>query len=134
MANEGIDIPLTANGNDIEFSRDTVSGLDEYRQAALLRITNDVTYTDNDYGIDIAGELGSLGGSNYAQLLGLRCSSAILNDNRFATARATRATQTAIGGNWQIALAFEVVVGDGTTFDLAVLVANGTVKLLEEVA
>lgn len=126
----GIDLPLTSAGDDIDFGRDTVTGLPEYRDAALLRITNDVTYDDLDYGLDVTGELGKLTDIGYEQSLGLRCCAAIQNDTRFVSATVTNSTRTTVDETLYVSLSFEVEVVDGTTFSLSVLVANGEVRLV----
>jgi hypothetical protein len=127
----GKDIPLTADGTDIDFGRDLVSGAEEYRNAALLRITNAVTYDDLAYGLALVDELGKLADSNYAQTLGLRCCAAIQNDERFITATVDGTPTVARdGATVSISIKFIVEVGDGETFSLAALVANGEVRLV----
>lgn len=122
------DIAATRDGSDIDFTRDVlITGVDEYRQAALSRISNEVTYTDGDYGIDLAQELGKTGGID---TIGIRASSAIMNDERFASATLTRSSVRQTGDVAKVSLSFEVVVEDGTEFSLDVLVANGEVVLV----
>ncbi len=129
MANE-IDLPLSSDGDDIDFSRDAVTGLKEYRDAALLRISNDVTHDDLDYGLDVTGELGKPTDTGYEQSLGLRCCAAIQNDARFVSASVTNSTRRVVDGTLQVTLSFEVEVANGVSFSLSVLVANGEVKLV----
>lgn len=122
------DIAATADGSDIDFARDSlVSGLEEYRQAALSRISNEVTYTNNDYGLDLAGELGQTGG---VDTIGIRASSAIMNDERFTSAALTQSTVRRSGDVAEVELAFDVVAQDGSEVSLDVLVANGEVVLV----
>lgn len=122
------DIPATRDGTDIDFSRDAlVSGVDEYRQAALSRISNEVSYTNADYGIDLVQELGQTGS---ADTIGIRASSAIMNDERFASATLTRSSTRRTGDVVEVSLSFDVEAEDGTEFSLDVLVANGEVVLV----
>lgn len=130
MAPPGIDLPLNASGTGIDFGRGTVSGIEELRNAALGRITNAITYDDPDYGIDVLEEAGKPTDANYAKQLGLRCCIAIQNDTRFATATTLTATQSNDGESVTASLVIQCEVVDNTTFSLAVLVANGTVKLV----
>lgn len=122
-----VDLPMTADGTDIDFGFDgVVSGEREWKQAVLLRLQNDVTFTDLDFGINLDDEIGQIGrvGS-----LALRCSAAIQNDERFTAT--VRATPEIVSGRVEsIALAIDVLVDDtGQTFSLAVLVADGKVTL-----
>lgn len=122
------DIPATRDGSDIDFARDAlVSGIEEYRQAALSRISNEVSYTNPAYGIDLAQELGQTGG---VDTIGIRASSAIMNDERFASATLTRSSTRKIGDVVDVSLSFDVEAEDGTAFSLDVLVANGEVVLV----
>jgi hypothetical protein len=122
------DIAATLDGSDIDFTVDRViSGLPEYRQAALSRVSNDVSYVDPDYGLDLAGEIGTTGG---ASTIGIRASSAIMNDDRFTSATLTNSSVTQVGGVASVSLSFDVVAEDGTEFSLDVLVANGEVALV----
>jgi hypothetical protein len=125
------DIPLTANGTDIDFGRDLVSGAEEYCNAALLHITNAMTYDDLAYGLALVDELGKLADNNYAQTLGLRCCAAIQNDERFITATVDGTPVTTNdGATVSISIKFVVEVGNGETFPLVILVANGEVRLV----
>ena len=120
------DIPATADGTDIDFSDRLVSGLEEYRQAALFRLQHDVTFTDLDYGLDLQNEIGQSGGAS----LGLRASAAIMNDTRF-TATLLDQSRTVVGALETIALSFDIVVDETQeTFSLDVLVANNEVRLV----
>jgi hypothetical protein len=122
------DLPMTADGNDVDFTRDAlVSGLDEYRQAAFLRISNDVTFTNLDYGLDLANELGSTNGTS---TIGVRASAAIMNDERFVSAKLTTLRERREFDIVAIEMAFEVVAEDGTEVSLAVLVEAGKVRLI----
>lgn len=122
------DIPATADGTDIDFTRDAlVSGLDEYRQAALSRISNEVSYVNGDYGIDLVQELGQIG---TVSTIGIRASGAIMNDERFTSAALTNSSETRNGDVVEVSLSFDVVAEDGTEFSLDVLVANGEVVLV----
>ena len=122
------DLPMTSGGNDIDFTRDAlVSGLDEYRQAAFLRISNDVTFTNLDYGLDISNDLGSTNGTS---TLGVRASAAIMNDERFVSAKMTTLRERREVDIVSIEMAFEVIAQDGTEVSLAVLVEAGKVTLL----
>lgn len=119
------------DGTDIDFSVELITGIDEKKQAALSRILNAVSYDDAAYGVDLFQELGALGDSGYAQSLGLRCSAAIMNDTRFASAQATKATQSTTQGVSSVSLSFLIETEDGETFSLSTLISNGTVRLLE---
>ena len=125
------DIAATRDGSDIDFTRDyIITGLEEYRQAAFSRISNEVTYTDADYGIDLALELGKTEGID---TIGIRASAAIMNDERFTSAALSTpptVRRGVTGDLVEIALSFDVVVEDGTEFSLDVLVANGEVVLV----
>lgn len=122
------DIPATRDGSDIDFTRDTlVSGVDEYRQAVLSRLSNEVSYVNADYGLDLAGELGQIGAID---TIGIRASSAIMNDDRFSSATLTQSSTRQVGDVAEVSLSFDVVAEDGTEFSLAVLVANGEVVLV----
>lgn len=122
------DIAATSDGLDIDFTREPIAGLEEHRQAALSRISNEVTYTDDDYGIDLAGELGTTGREGS---LGIRASAAIMNDTRFIEARLTNQKRTQDGDTVAISLSFDVVAQDGTELSLDVRVANGEVVLIQ---
>lgn len=122
------DIAATPDGSDIDFTVDRlVSGLTEYRQAAVSRLANSVTYTDGDYGLDLAEELGQTGRSS---TIGVRASAAIMNDERFVSATLTNQSVSRAGGIESVALSFLVVAEDGLEFSLDVLVANGEVELV----
>jgi hypothetical protein len=122
------DIAATLDGTDIDFSVDRViTGLAEYRQAALSRISNDVSHVNADYGLDLAGELGQV---DAVATIGIRASSAIMNDSRFTSAALTHSSITQVEGTASVSLSFDVVVEDGTEFSLDVLVANGEVALV----
>lgn len=122
------DIAATTDGSDIDFTRDAlISGLEEYRQAALSRVSNEVSYTNADYGIDLVQELGQVGS---AATIGIRASAAIMNDDRFTSATLTNQVVRNVGGLAEVSLAFDVVAEDGTEFSLGVLVANGEVALV----
>ena len=123
------DIGMTADGSDIDFSDALVTGLPEYRQAVFLRLSHDVTFTDADFGLDLAGEIGSTG----AATLGVRASAAIMNDPRFTATLTTPENQQRrqVGGIVEIRLAFDILVDETQeTFSLDVLIANGTVQLV----
>lgn len=128
------DLPMTADGLDIDFANDsTVTGLAEYKQAILLRLSHFFTFERlNDgspvpFGIDLAHELGAIGGDSS---LGIRASDAIQKDNRF-TAQLTDQQRPVVNGVVEISLSFDVIVDDtGETFSLDVLVANGEVRLV----
>ena len=122
------DIAATSDGLDIDFSRELITGLDEYRQAAFSRISNEVTYTNGDYGMDMALELGTTGREGS---LGIRASAAIMNDTRFTEAKLTNQTRTQDGDTVAISLSFDIVAQDGTELSLAVLVTNGEVVLIQ---
>ena len=120
------DIPATADGTDVDFSDRLVSGIDEYKQAALFRLQNDVTFIDLDYGLDLQNEIGQSGGAS----LGLRASAAIMNDTRF-TATLLSQSRTVTNAIETIALSFDIVVDETQeTFSLEVLVANNEVRLV----
>jgi hypothetical protein len=122
------DIAAALDGSDIDFSKDAlISGVDEYRQAALSRISNEVSYTDADYGLDLVQEIGTTGG---VDTIGIRASSAIMNDARFLSATLTKSTVTQTGDVSSVELSFDVVAQDGTELSLDVLVANGEVVLV----
>jgi hypothetical protein len=122
------DIAATLDGLDIDFTKDAlVAGVDEYRQAARSRLNNDVSMVNADYGLDLAGELGEVGG---VSTIGIRASSAIMNDARFTSATLTQSSITQVGGTASVSLSFDVVAEDGTEFSLDVLVANGEVALV----
>jgi predicted TIM-barrel fold metal-dependent hydrolase len=121
------DIGVTSDGTDIDFSDKLVSGIDEYRQAAFLRISHEVTFSNNDFGIDLANELGKTSGQD---TLGVRASAAIMNDQRL-TATLTNQTRTYVNGIESISLSFDVTVDETQeTFSLEVLVANNEVSLV----
>ncbi len=129
-----LDIPMTADGTDIDFTTDSfVSGLREYQQAVLLRLSHVFTFdrsadgSPKEFGIDLAAELGTVGGE---ASLGVRASAAIQNDERF-TATLTSQTRRVVQGVAEISLSFEIIVdATGETFSLDVLVANGEVRLV----
>lgn len=123
------DIAATADGADIDFTKDAViGGLEERRQAAVSRISNEVSMVNADYGIDLVQELGQTGG---ADTIGIRASSAIMNDERFTSAALSRpAVERRVEDVVETALSFDVVAEDGTEFSLDVLVANGEVTLV----
>lgn len=121
------DIAATRDGTDIDFSDRLVSGLEEYRQAAVSRLSNEVTMTDNDYGIDLAQELGKTGALD---TIGIRASDAIMKDDRFISATLTNSVPRRNGDLVEYALSFEVIAQDGVTFSLDTLVANGEVVLV----
>jgi hypothetical protein len=121
------DIGATLDGTDIDFSDVLVSGERELRQAADSRLSNDVTMTNFDYGVDLANELGKTSGS---ETLGIRASATIMNDERFSDATLTRITRTTVDDTETIALAFDIVTAAGESFSLEVLVANGEVVLV----
>lgn len=128
------DLPMTADGTDIDFATDAlVSGLREYKQAVLLRLSHFFTFERNadgspkEFGLDLADELGTVGGE---ASLGVRASAAISNDERF-TAQLTNQVRRKVQGVIEIDLSFEVTVDEtGETFSLDVLVANGDVRLV----
>jgi hypothetical protein len=123
------DIAATRDGTDIDFTRDVlITGIDEYRQAAFSRVSNEVEYTDADYGIDLVQELGTTGGG--VNTIGIRASSAIMNDTRFVSATLTRSQVRQVGDVVEVALSFDVVAVDGTELSLDVLVASGEVVLV----
>jgi len=122
-----VDLPMTADGLDIDFGFDSVvSGEREWKQAVLLRLQNDVTFTNLDFGINLDDEIGQIGRSGS---LALRASAAIQNDERFTATVA--ATPSIIAGRVErVRLDIDVVVDDtGQTFSLAVLAADGKVTL-----
>jgi hypothetical protein len=122
------DIAATLDGSDIDFTVDRViSGLPEYRQAALARVSNDVSYVDPDYGLDLAGEIGQTGRTS---TIGIRASSAIMNDQRFTSAALTNSAIVPMGDVEAVALSFDVVAEDGTDLSLTVLVEAGEVALV----
>lgn len=129
-----VDLPMTADGTDIDLGTDTVvSGLREYQQAALLRLSHGFTFdreadgSPRPFGIDLTNELGTVGGD---ASLGIRASVAIQNDPRF-TARLLDQQRTMVQGVVRIQLVFEVTVNETQeTFSLEVLVANGEVRLV----
>jgi hypothetical protein len=129
-----VDLPTNAAATDIDFAKDsTVTGLDEYRQAALLRLSHFFTFDRNTdgspipFGIDLQAEIGTVGGD---ASLGVRASAAIQNDERF-TAQLLNQTRRVVNAVVEIALKFEIVVDEtGETFPLSVLVANGEVRLV----
>lgn len=121
------DIAATADGTDIDFSSGLISGIEEYRQAAFSRISNDVTYTNLDYGLDLLLEIGKTGNESS---IGIRASAAIQNDARFIEAKLIKQGRTVDGDVVSISLAFDVVAQDGTEFSLAVLVTSGEVVLI----
>ena len=128
------DLPMTADGSDVDFSRDAlVSGLDEYRQAVLLRLSHEFTFDREPngdpriFGIDLVKELGNVGGE---ASLGIRASAAIMNDPRF-TAQLLRQDRKTTGSIVEISLEFEIIVDETQeTFSLEVLVANVEVRLV----
>jgi hypothetical protein len=122
-----VDLPMTADGLDIDFGFDgVVSGEREWKQAVLLRLQNDVSFTNLDFGINLDDELGQVGRSGS---LALRASAAIQNDERF-TATVVAAPSIIAGRVERIILDIDVIVDDtGQTFSLAVLVADGKVTL-----
>lgn len=122
-----VDLPMTADGLDIDFGFDgVVSGEREWKQAVLLRLQNDVTFTNLDFGINLDDELGQVGRSGS---LALRASAAIQNDERF-TATVVAAPSIIAGRVERVQLDIDVIVDDtGQTFSLAVLVADGKVTL-----
>jgi hypothetical protein len=123
------DIAATRDGTDIDFTRDAlITGIEEYRQAALSRVSNEVEYTDADYGIDLVQELGTTGDG--VNTIGIRASSAIMNDTRFVSATLTRSQVRQVGDVIDVALSFDVVAVDGTELSLSVLVASGEVVLV----
>lgn len=129
-----VDLPMTADGTDLDFSTDVVvSGLREYRQAVLLRLSHEFTFdrepdgSPRPFGIDLAGELGTVGTE---ASLGIRASAAIQNDTRF-TAQLLDQTRIVVAGAVQIKLIFEIIVDETQeTFSLEALVANGEVRLV----
>jgi hypothetical protein len=122
------DIAATLDGSDIDFTVDRViSGLPEYRQAARARVSNEVSMVNADYGIDLAQELGQTG---RVSTIGVRASSAIMNDERFISATLTNSSVSRAGGIETVALSFLAVAQDGTEVPLDVLVANGEVTLV----
>jgi hypothetical protein len=121
------DIGATLDGTDIDFTDRLVSGVDERRQAARSRLSNEVTYTNTDYGLDLVQELGQVGG---VDTIGIRASSAIMNDDRFVSAALTASSTAQTGDVASVSLSFDVVAEDGTEFSLDVLVANGEVALV----
>jgi hypothetical protein len=122
------DIAATLDGSDIDFTVDRViSGLTEYRQAALSRVSNDVSYVDADYGLDLAGEIGQTGRTS---TIGIRASSAIMNDQRFTSAALTNTTIARVDDVESVALSFDVVAEDGTDLSLTVLIEAGEVALV----
>lgn len=130
-----VDLPTNAAATDIDFANDsTVSGLAEYRQAALFRLSHEFTFDRNadgspiPFGIDLQAEIGTVGG---AASLGVRASAAIQNDERFTAQLAKDPDIRTVNGVVEIALTFEVIVDEtGETFSLDVLVANGEVRLV----
>lgn len=122
-----VDLPMTADGLDIDFGFDgVVSGEREWKQAVLLRLQNDVTFTNLDFGLSLDDEIGQIGRSGSLALL---ASAAIQNDERF-TATVTATPSIIAGRVERIVLDIDVVVDDtGQTFSLAVLVADGKVAL-----
>lgn len=122
------DIAATPDGQDIDFTLDRlVSGIDEYPQAALSRVSNEVSYTNDDYGLDLVLELGKTGAES---TIGIRASAAIMNDERFTSAALSNQTTTRDGDVVSVALSFDVVAQDGTELSLDVLVADGKVVLV----
>lgn len=121
------DIAATRDGADIDFARELISGVDEYRQAALSRVSNEVSYLDADYGIDLAQELGQ---TRALDTIGIRASGAIMNDERFTSAALTSSRAVRNGDIVEYSLSFAVVADDTVTFSLDVLVANGEVVLV----
>jgi hypothetical protein len=129
-----LDLPMTEDGTDIDFANDsTVTGLPEYRQAVLLRLSHFFTFERNadgspvPFGIDLQAEIGTVGGD---ASLGVRASAAIQNDDRF-TAQLLNQTRRVVNGVVEIDLSFEVTVDETQeTFPLSVLVANGEVRLV----
>jgi hypothetical protein len=122
------DIAATLDGSDIDFTVDRViSGLPEYQQAALSRVSNDVSYVDADYGLDLAGEIGQTGRTS---TIGIRASSAIMNDQRFTSAALTNSAITRVDDVESVALSFDVVAEDGTDLSLTVLIEAGEVALV----
>jgi hypothetical protein len=129
-----VDLPTNTDSTDIDFANDsTVSGLAEYRQAALFRLSHEFTFdravdgSPIPFGIDLLAEIGTVGG---AASLGVRASAAIQNDERF-TAQLLDQTRRVVNAVVEIALTFEVTVDEtGETFSLDVLVANGEVRLV----
>lgn len=122
-----VDLPVTADGTDIDFGFDgVVSGEREWKQSVLLRLQNDVTFANLDYGINLDDELGTVGRTGS---LALRCAAAIQNDERFTAT--VLATPSIVSGRVErIKLDIDVLVDDtGQTFSLAVLVADGKVIL-----
>jgi hypothetical protein len=128
-----LDLPMTSDGTDIDFGTDAVvSGLREYRQAVLLRLSHVFTFdrspdgSPREFGIDLQDEIGSVGGE---ASLGVRASAAIQNDPRF-TAQLLDQTRRTVNGVVEISLSFEITVDETQeTFSLDVLVANGEVRL-----
>lgn len=127
-----LDIP-SIDGTDIDFSGEWVEGLAELKMAARDRILNAITFDDLAFGEDLFQSLGRLGDATYAQTLGLRCSNAIMNDQRFVSVDAKTPTQTPERGTFSVALAFDVEAEEGETFSLEVLIADGVVKFLDGV-
>jgi hypothetical protein len=122
------DIAATLDGSDIDFTVDRViSGLPEYQQAALSRVSNDVSYVDADYGLDLAGEIGQTGRTS---TIGIRASSAIMNDQRFTSAALTNTAIARVDDVESVALSFDVVAEDGTDLSLTVLIEAGEVALV----
>lgn len=129
-----IDLPMTEDGTDIDFATNsTVSGMREYQQAVLLRLSHFFTFdrfpdgSPKEFGIDLSAELGTVGGE---ASLGVRASAAIQNDDRF-TAQLVNQTRTVVNGVIEIALSFQITVDETQeTFALDVLVANGEVRLV----
>jgi hypothetical protein len=129
-----LDLPMTEDGTDVDFATDsTVTGVDEYRQAVLLRLSHFFTFERNadgspvPFGIDLLAEIGTVGGD---ASLGVRASAAIQNDDRF-TAQLLDQARRVVDGVVEIDLSFEVTVDETQeTFSLDVLVANGEVSLV----
>jgi hypothetical protein len=130
-----LDLPMSDDGTDIDFANDsTVTGIDEYRQAVLLRLSHAFTFdrsTDGSpipFGIDLMAELGTVGGD---ASLGVRASAAIQNDERFTAQLLGTPGRRVVNGVIELSLSFEVIVDEtGETFSLDVLVANGEVRLV----
>lgn len=121
------DLELTPDGTDMAFTDRRVSGIVEYRQACILRLSNDVTFVNLAFGIDLQNEIGQVG---LASSLGVRASAAIANDERFSATLLDQRRKV-VQGVEQIELDFDVVVIDtGETFSLSVLVANNEVRLV----
>lgn len=122
------DIPATRDGSDIDFSRDAlISGVEEYRQAAFSRLANEATYTNSDYGIDLVQEIGQ---TDATDTIGIRGSSAIMNDERFISATLTRSSVRQTGDVSAVALSFDAVADDGAEVSLDALIENGKVVLV----